>query len=276
MGRRPAYRRPTNTIFQRPALFPHLTVEANVAFGLRVERMPRTEIRRRVDDLLELVELVGLRTGAARTSSRAASSSASRSRGRSSKRPAVLLLDEPLRRSTCGCACRCRGAEAHPARVVDNASSTSRTTRRRRSRCPTASRSCTTAASSRSTPRRALRQPADALHRGLRRRDEHLRRRPRTARSLRHRRPGAARLPGAGVAALVRPERVARRRQARPRAGRNVFDAEVEGVVFHGATSTTGSAGERPGADRGRGRTTPPGRSPRATGSRSAGTPPTP
>src|SRR5215217_5257746 len=60
MGRRPAYRRPTNTIFQRPALFPHLTVEDNIAFGLRVERTPRAEIRRRVADAIRLAELAGL------------------------------------------------------------------------------------------------------------------------------------------------------------------------------------------------------------------------
>src|SRR5947208_1795898 len=57
--RRPAYRRPVNTVFQSYALFPHLTVSDNVAFGLVEERRPKAEIRQRVADMLELVQLTG-------------------------------------------------------------------------------------------------------------------------------------------------------------------------------------------------------------------------
>ena len=83
MGRRPAYRRPTNTIFQRPALFPHLTVEANVALRAQSSASARAEIRQRVRDGARARRARRVRERAARTSSRAASSSVSRSRARS-------------------------------------------------------------------------------------------------------------------------------------------------------------------------------------------------
>ena len=95
MGRRPAYRRPTNTIFQRPALFPHLTVEDNVAFGLRVERMPRAEIRRRVEDSLRLAELAGFNRRRPHELSGGQQQRVAIARALV-KQPAVLLLDEPL------------------------------------------------------------------------------------------------------------------------------------------------------------------------------------
>ena len=57
--RRPAYRRPVNTVFQSYALFPHLSVAENVAFGLVEEKRPRAEIRTRVAEMLELVQLAG-------------------------------------------------------------------------------------------------------------------------------------------------------------------------------------------------------------------------
>src|SRR4030095_14264827 len=52
LPRRPPYARPTNTVFQSYVLFPHLSVGANVAFGLAVERVPRRERRRRVAEAL--------------------------------------------------------------------------------------------------------------------------------------------------------------------------------------------------------------------------------
>jgi len=54
----PPYRRPVNMMFQSYALFPHMTVEQNIAFGLRQEGMPRPEIAARVADMLRLVKLV--------------------------------------------------------------------------------------------------------------------------------------------------------------------------------------------------------------------------
>ncbi len=55
----PPYRRDVNTVFQNYALFPHLTVYENVAFGPRRRRLPEADVRRQVGDLLELVELPG-------------------------------------------------------------------------------------------------------------------------------------------------------------------------------------------------------------------------
>jgi len=54
---RPAYDRPVNMMFQSYALFPHMTVRQNVAFGLKQERVPKLEIRERVKDALRLVEM---------------------------------------------------------------------------------------------------------------------------------------------------------------------------------------------------------------------------
>src|SRR6478735_7820790 len=54
------YERPTNTVFQSYALFPHLRVEGNVAYGLKMEGVPRAEQGRRVQEALELVGLAGM------------------------------------------------------------------------------------------------------------------------------------------------------------------------------------------------------------------------
>src|SRR5436190_10726050 len=53
----PAFKRPTNTVFQSYALFPHLSVEDNVAFGLRRSKVPKPQVRRRVAEELERVGL---------------------------------------------------------------------------------------------------------------------------------------------------------------------------------------------------------------------------
>jgi spermidine/putrescine transport system ATP-binding protein len=95
MGRRPPHRRPTNTVFQRPALFPHLTVEANVAFGLKIDRLRTTEIRRRVQEALELVELAGFGRRRPHELSGGQQQRVAIARALV-KEPAVLLLDEPL------------------------------------------------------------------------------------------------------------------------------------------------------------------------------------
>src|SRR4051812_34969144 len=54
---RPAFKRATNTVFQSYALFPHLSVEENVAFGLRRQKVDKPEVRRRVAEELERVDL---------------------------------------------------------------------------------------------------------------------------------------------------------------------------------------------------------------------------
>lgn len=55
----PAYKRQVNTIFQRYALFPHLNVYENVAFGLRLKKLPEKEIKEKVREMLSLVNLSG-------------------------------------------------------------------------------------------------------------------------------------------------------------------------------------------------------------------------
>src|SRR5262249_32860950 len=55
----PAYRRPVNTVFQSYALFPHMTVAQNIAFGLKQDGLAHGEIARRTGEMLELVQLAG-------------------------------------------------------------------------------------------------------------------------------------------------------------------------------------------------------------------------
>ena len=77
----PPYKRDVNTVFQSYALFEHLNVADNVAFGLRRRRVPRRDIAERVRSMLELVELAD-RQPPSPLSCRAASSSGSRSLAR--------------------------------------------------------------------------------------------------------------------------------------------------------------------------------------------------
>lgn len=95
MSSTPPFRRPTNMVFQRWALFPHMSVYENVAFGLKVEKLKRQEIRRRVGDALNLV---GLETFADRKPGQLSGGQMQRvALARALvKRPKVLLLDEPL------------------------------------------------------------------------------------------------------------------------------------------------------------------------------------
>jgi ABC-type Fe3+/spermidine/putrescine transport system ATPase subunit len=91
----PPHRRPVNLVFQHYALFPHLTVEQNVAFGLRYQGIRGTDARNRVTDALELVQLPGY---AARKPDQL--SGGQRQRVALARaivlRPKVLLLDEPF------------------------------------------------------------------------------------------------------------------------------------------------------------------------------------
>src|SRR5437762_11430831 len=95
LDRQPPYRRRVNTVFQHYALFPHLTVEQNVAYGLRVAKRPEAETRQRVAEALAMVKMTAQ-----------ASAKPSRISGGQQQRvalaralvnrPRLLLLDEPL------------------------------------------------------------------------------------------------------------------------------------------------------------------------------------
>jgi spermidine/putrescine transport system ATP-binding protein len=91
----PAYKRETNMVFQQLALFPHLNVFDNVAFGLVIKRRPRQEIRDRVGRALEQVGLVGLERRRPHELSGGQQQRVAIARAVINE-PAALLLDEPL------------------------------------------------------------------------------------------------------------------------------------------------------------------------------------
>ena len=91
----PPYKRPVNTVFQKYALFPHLNVYENVAFGLRLKKLPEETIRPKV---LEMLETVGLRGFECRSINQLSGGQQQRVAIARSlvNQPRVLLLDEPL------------------------------------------------------------------------------------------------------------------------------------------------------------------------------------
>lgn len=91
----PAYERQINTVFQRYALFPHLNVYENIAFGLRVAKTPDLEISGRVKEMLQLVNLQGFERRDVATLSGGQQQRVAIARALIMK-PRVLLLDEPL------------------------------------------------------------------------------------------------------------------------------------------------------------------------------------
>ncbi len=91
----PPYRRQVNTVFQNYALFPHLTIFENVAFGLRRKGVKDAEVKRQVGAMLDLVELPGYETRKPNQISGGQAQRVALARALINK-PAVLLLDEPL------------------------------------------------------------------------------------------------------------------------------------------------------------------------------------
>ena len=91
----PAFKRPTNTVFQSYALFPHLSVERNVAFGLQRRKVAKDEVKRRVAEELERVGLAAEAKRKPRQLSGGQQQRVALARALVN-RPAVLLLDEPL------------------------------------------------------------------------------------------------------------------------------------------------------------------------------------
>ncbi len=91
----PAYRRPLNTVFQNYALFPHMDVFENIAFSLRIKKIKQKNIEKKVENLLEIVDLKGCEKRNVTSLSGGQQQRVAIARALANE-PKVLLLDEPL------------------------------------------------------------------------------------------------------------------------------------------------------------------------------------
>lgn len=95
MNEVPPFKRPTNLVFQHLALFPHMNVYENIAFGLKMKKLPKKEIEERVSKILKVVDLPGFENRKIKELSGGQQQRVAIARALVN-RPTVLLLDEPL------------------------------------------------------------------------------------------------------------------------------------------------------------------------------------